>query len=208
MSAASDMADKAKELAPDVRGAAYDTAESGRESTAGALDRAAEMVKDRAEGSSGMPAAAADRAADGNMRPISQDFREARQEARSLGMAVAEITQELRGLLMKEADLAQAEMADSTAAAKRAGMYGGFAAVVGILVLGFLALTLMFALDLVMPLWLAALITAGVLVVIAGIAALMARRQLNDFAVTPRRTLRSMREDMRWASEQIKQNAK
>jgi ElaB/YqjD/DUF883 family membrane-anchored ribosome-binding protein len=65
MSAASDMADKAKELAPDVRGAAYDTAESGRESTAGALDRAAEMVKDRAEGSSGMPAAAADRAADG-----------------------------------------------------------------------------------------------------------------------------------------------
>jgi hypothetical protein len=146
--------------------------------------------------------------ADGNMRPISQDFREARQEARSLGMAVAEITQELRGLLMKEADLAQAEMADSTAAAKRAGMYGGFAAVVGILVLGFLALTLMFALDLMMPLWLAALITAGVLVVIAGIAALMARRQLNDFAVTPRRTLRSMREDMRWASEQIKQNAK
>jgi uncharacterized membrane protein YadS len=139
---------------------------------------------------------------------MSEDFREARQEARSLGMAVADITQELRVLLLKEADLAQAEMADSTSAAKRASMYGGFAAIVGVFVLGFLALTLMFALDLVMPLWLAALITAGVLLIIAGIAALIARSQLKDFTLTPQRTLRSMREDMRWASEQIKQNAK
>jgi hypothetical protein len=142
------------------------------------------------------------------MRPVSEDFRDARDEARSLGMAVAGITQELRVLFMKEADLAQAEMADSTAAVKRASMYGGFAAIVGVLVLGFLALTLMFALDLVIPLWLAALVTAGVLVIVAGIAALMARHQLNDFTVIPRRTLRSMREDTRWASEQIKQNAR
>lgn len=145
---------------------------------------------------------------DGKMPPMREDFREARDEARSLGMAAAEITQELRALLMKEADLAQAELADSTAAARRASMYGGFAAIVGMLVLGFLALTLMFALDIVMPLWLAALITAGVLIIIAGIAALMARRQLNDFTVTPRRTLRSLREDIQWASAQIKQNAR
>jgi len=142
----------------------------------------------------------------GNVRPVSEDFRQARQEARSLGIAVAGIAQELRGLMLREADLAQAEIADSTAAAKRASMFGGFAGIVSIFVLGFLALALMFGFDTFMPLWLAALATAGVLVLIAGIAALMAKRQMKDVTVTPKRTLRSIREDVRWAGEQIKQN--
>jgi uncharacterized membrane protein YqjE len=140
------------------------------------------------------------------MQPIGDDLKRARSEVRSLGAAVGDIAQELRVLLMKEADLAQAEMADSRSAATRASILGGFAAVAAILVLGFLALAMMFAFDTFMPQWLAALATAGVLALIAMLAAWIARRQLHDFTLTPKRAMRSIREDMRWAREQISRN--
>lgn len=148
----------------------------------------------------------AERRAQEEMQPIRDDLRDARSEARSLGAAAGDIAQELRALLMKEADLAKAEMADSQAAAKRAGMFGGVAGIAALLLLGFLSLAMMFAFDIIMPQWLAALATAGVLGVIALLAAWIASRQLKDFTITPKRTMRSIREDMKWARGQISRN--
>lgn len=148
----------------------------------------------------------AERTAEQEMEPLRDDLKRAQSEVRSLGAAVGDIAEELRVLLMKEADLAQAEMADSRSAATRAGMFGGVAAVAGILVLGFLALAMMFAFDIFMPQWLAALATAGVLGLVAMLGAWIARRQLRDFTITPKRTMRSMREDVKWAREQISRN--
>jgi ElaB/YqjD/DUF883 family membrane-anchored ribosome-binding protein len=64
-STAADVADKAEELAPQARERAYEAAESGRESSAGALDRAASGLEDRAARSEGMTGMAAERTAEG-----------------------------------------------------------------------------------------------------------------------------------------------
>lgn len=62
---ASSAIDQAEEMAPRAREAAYNAAESGREGAANVLERAAERVEDRASGKEGMPAMAAERAAEG-----------------------------------------------------------------------------------------------------------------------------------------------
>jgi ElaB/YqjD/DUF883 family membrane-anchored ribosome-binding protein len=64
-----DAADTATEKVAEVTGQAkdraYDAAEAGRESTADALGRGAAALKERATEGEGLPAAVADRAADG-----------------------------------------------------------------------------------------------------------------------------------------------
>ncbi|MEZ4553177.1 MAG: phage holin family protein [Dehalococcoidia bacterium] len=91
-----------------------------------------------------------------------------REEVRAVGSTVAAVTEELFQLAAKERQLAQAEMADSMSAERRASMLGAVAAVLALLVLGFLALSLMYGLDTLMPRWAASLATAGIVTVLAG----------------------------------------
>lgn len=146
------------------------------------------------------------RAAEADDRSIREGLASAGAEARSLGSAVGDIAAELRELVAREQRLAAAEMSDSVSAVKRGAMYGGIGAVLALLVIGFLALSAMYGLDTVMPQWLAALATAGIVAVLAAIVALLAKRALGDFTVVPKRTVESVKEDVRWASEQIKRN--
>ncbi|MGE0227855.1 MAG: phage holin family protein [Dehalococcoidia bacterium] len=129
-----------------------------------------------------------------------------REEVRAAGSAVAAVTDELFQLISKERQLAQAEMADSMSAARRAGMFGAVAAVLALLALGFLALSLMYGLDTFMPQWAAALATAGIVAVLAALVGWMARRALTDFTIVPKRTASSVKEDLRWANAQIRRN--
>ncbi len=57
--------DRAEEVAPRARAAAYNAAESGREGAANVLERAAGTIEDRIGDTSGMPAMASERAAEG-----------------------------------------------------------------------------------------------------------------------------------------------
>ena len=129
-----------------------------------------------------------------------------RAEARSIGSTIGAITEDLLELVSKERQLAQAELADSMSAARRGAMYGAVAAALGLFVLEFLALSLMYGLDTFMPRWLAALVTAGIIAVVAALFAWMAKGALADFTVMPKRTAKSVKEDLRWASAQIKRN--
>lgn len=129
-----------------------------------------------------------------------------REELRSIGSTVGAITEGLFELASKERQLAQAEMADSVSAARRAAMYGAVAGVLGLFLLGFLALSLMYGLDTWMPRWLAALATAGIIAILAAVFGLLAKGALGDFTIVPKRTAKSVKEDLRWASEQMRRN--
>jgi protein-S-isoprenylcysteine O-methyltransferase Ste14 len=129
-----------------------------------------------------------------------------REEMRSIGSTIGAITEGLFELASKERQLAQAEIADSMSAARRSATYGAVAAVLGLFMLGFLALSLMYGLDTVMPQWLAALATAGIIALVAAVVAFMAKRALADFTIMPKRTAQSVKEDLQWASAQIKRN--
>ena len=123
---------------------------------------------------------------------------------RSLGELFAELAQETTTLVRHEVNLAKVEMTEK---ASRAGKHVGFLAAGGaVAYAGLLAILagVIFLLNAVMPLWLAALLVG---LVVAVVGYLLVRRGLDalkreDFA--PRQTMETLKEDQRWAKDQTK----
>ncbi len=116
------------------------------------------------------------------------------------GELVKQLAEETSTLVRQEIELARAEM---TAKAKRAGIglgelgSAGIAALYG---LGALTACVIAALALAMPVWAAALVVAVVYAAVAGVLALVGRRQLEQgLPVTPERTQQTIKEDLEWA---------
>ena len=65
--------------------------------------------------------------------------------------------------------------------------------------LHFLFLAAMFALDTAMPIWVAALITAGIALLLAAILGLLAKSEMKQFSPVPKRFMRTVQEDLKWA---------
>ncbi|QCW51603.1 phage holin family protein [Nocardioides dongxiaopingii] len=123
-------------------------------------------------------------------------------ETRSLGEIVGEVTADLSTLMKQELELAKVELKqEATKAGKGAGMLAG-AGVAGHLVLVFLSLALMFVLDNVMPIELAALITAVVWGVVAAILAVLGRSNLKKANPQLPKTQQTLKEDASWAKTQ------
>lgn len=139
-------------------------------------------------------------------RSLSEEVARGREEIRGMGAAAAEIAGDFSELANLELALVRAEIADNLARLKQAGMFGGIAALFGFWVIGFLGVTMMLALALVWPDWLAALATAGTLLLITGIAGAIAYTRMKAFSPTPRRSLASIREDVAWARGLMKRN--
>lgn len=129
-------------------------------------------------------------------RPASQE------ELRQLpvGELVKQLAEETSLLVREELQLAKAEL---TQQGKRAGIgigeLGG-AGLVGLYALGALTACFIAALALALPVWAAALIVAAVYGAIAGVLALVGRRQLRqNLPPKPTRTERTVKEDIEWA---------
>ena len=121
------------------------------------------------------------------------------------GELVKQLAEETSALVRSELELARAEM---TQKGKRAGIglgeLGG-AGIVALYALGALTACFIAALALAMPVWLAALIVAVVYGIIAGVLALIGRRQLQQsLPPTPERTQRTIKEDVDWVKNQTK----
>lgn len=120
-------------------------------------------------------------------------------ENQSVGDLLGKVTTDLSTLMRQEVELAKVEIKEeATKAGKASGMLAG-AGAVGYLVLVFLALALMFALDAVMPTGWAALITAVVLGVIAGILFVLGKKKLQQVNPKPEQTVETLKEDVQWA---------
>jgi hypothetical protein len=138
---------------------------------------------------------------------LNAQWRRAQDELRAIGDAVAGVTDEVGELFRREADLARTEVSENVALARGGAIFGAVAAVMGLLMLAFLATALMFAIAQALALWAAALITAAVLGVAAFAFGLIARSRLRELRVMPEQTMRSVQEDMRWARERIRQRS-
>jgi hypothetical protein len=115
----------------------------------------------------------------------------------TLGALVHDMTSQLSTLIRDEIRLAQAEM---TQKGKQAGVgigLFGAAGILGLFGFGVLITTIILALDLVMPAWLAALIVAVVLFAAAGIAALKGKRNVSKATpVKPEGAIEGLKEDV------------
>jgi hypothetical protein len=108
-----------------------------------------------------------------------------------------------RTLVKKQVELVKIEMTEAVSVrAKGAGMMAG-AAVMALYALGFLAAAGAVALALVLPAWAANLIVAAVFVAIAGTLALIGRNAIKNAPTTPEQTQETLKEDARWARQQI-----
>ena len=124
------------------------------------------------------------------------------QDTRSVGEIVGDMSRDLSTLVHQEIDLAKTEMKQEVAkAGKGAGMFGG-AGVAALMTLFFLSFALTYLLDDWMPIELAALITAVLWGVIAGVLALRGRKEIQSAELQLPKTQTTLKEDVQWAKAQ------
>jgi membrane protein len=124
--------------------------------------------------------------------------------ARGTGPLLRSIAADIQTLVSKQIELAKQEIGEMVGTrAKAVGVFGA-AAVLGLFVIGFLGMAGAEALDLVLPRWAAMLIMAGVFAALAAIAIVAARSWLRSSASKPELTQESLKEDVRWAKQQLK----
>ncbi|HKJ12256.1 MAG TPA: phage holin family protein [Ornithinimicrobium sp.] len=122
----------------------------------------------------------------------------------STGELMARLSEQTSTLIRDEMRLAQAEM---SAKAKKAGMGLGMFGAGGLFALlgsGAAVATIILALALVLPPWAAALIVTVVLFIIAGIVALLGKKQVEQAKPSPERTMANVKQDV----QTVKENAK
>jgi uncharacterized membrane protein len=124
-------------------------------------------------------------------------------EPRPFGVLVASVVGGFRTLATKHVELAKIEAVDAASVRGRgAGMMAG-AAVVATYAVGFIAAAGAAALALVLPVWAAILIVAMLLLAVAGVLVLIGRRTIRSAPTPGERTRETLKEDTRWAKQQI-----
>jgi uncharacterized membrane protein YqjE len=127
----------------------------------------------------------------------------ANSNGRSIGDVLKEIAASIQDIVRWEVKLAKIELADSARRARASSILLAAGGLIGLFAIGFILLAAMFALELVLPAWLAALII-GVLLCIGAGAALSIGRERFKAIQGPHKTMQTVREDLQWMKEQAK----
>ena len=125
-------------------------------------------------------------------------------ERRPIGQILASVVGGFGILARKHVELAKIEAAEAVSVrGKGAGMMAG-AAVVAMYAIGFLFAAGAAALALVVPVWAAILIVAALMFLVAWVLVMLGRRTIKSASAPVERTQEALKEDMRWAKQQIK----
>ena len=136
---------------------------------------------------------------DGDLDPVK--LREQREA--SLGDLFKELASDTGILVRKEVELAKTEMAGKAKTVAKDGALIAGGAVLGLYASLTLLAALVLALGTVMPLWASALIVGVVLAAAAGVLALIGVKKLKKVDPAPRETIRTLKENKLWLSEQM-----
>ena len=123
----------------------------------------------------------------------------------SFGELIQNIVSNIQGLIRSEFQLAKTEIReDAATAGKAAGvLVAGLA--FGFFGLGFLLLTAVYALNLVLSAWLSALIVGAAVTVLAAILVGAGFGMLKRVNPTPEQTVDTVKEDVAWVRQEVKQ---
>ena len=125
-------------------------------------------------------------------------------ERRPIGQILTSVVGGFGILARKHVELAKIEAAEAVSVrGKGAGMMAG-AAVVAMYAIGFLFAAGAAALALVVPVWAAILIVAVLMFLVAWVLVMLGRRTIKSAPAPAERTQEALKEDMRWAKQQIK----
>jgi MFS family permease len=124
--------------------------------------------------------------------------------ARGTGPLIRSIASDVSLLVTKQIELAKQEIGEMVSTRAKAIAVMGTAAVLGLFVIGFLGLAGAEALAEAVPRWAAMLIVAAVFALLGGMAIVLARSWLRSAATKPELTKTTLKEDVRWAKQQLK----
>jgi uncharacterized membrane protein YqjE len=122
---------------------------------------------------------------------------------RSIGDILKGISHGIQEIVRFEIKLAKIEVQDSASKMKASSVFLASGAILGIFAVGFILLAAMFALAIVLPAWLAALIL-GVLLLIGAAAAMSVGRNRLKAVHAPELTMQTVKEDVEWMKEQAR----
>lgn len=126
------------------------------------------------------------------------------QGDRSLGELLSELMHEMTTLVRQEITLAKNEMSQKAATAgKNVGALavGGAVAYAGLLAI--IAAIVLILVRMGMPAWGAALLVGIIVVAIGGALVSKGLSALKQMDITPQQTVETLKEDSRWAKDQI-----
>lgn len=121
--------------------------------------------------------------------------------------SVAEVLQDIFGnvqeLIRSEFRLAKAETREEVSKVAKFSVMLGAGFVLVVYAVGFLLLTIMYALETTLVPWLAALIVAVGVMMIAMVAVSIGRKRMKQVHM-PEKTIETMKENVQWAKQQIR----
>ena len=126
------------------------------------------------------------------------------REERSLGELLTELTDEIRLLFRQEVALARTEVNSKVSHLSRDAMRIGIGAAIAFVGFQGLVAAGIVALDLIIPLWLSALIVGAVVAVVGYVLIQQAMNDIKRRGVTPTQTIDSLKEDREWLQNQIR----
>jgi hypothetical protein len=124
---------------------------------------------------------------------------------RPTGELLRELSQQTTDLVRQEIDLAKAEIGEKgKQAGMGAGMFGG-AGLFGVGAFAALTTAVIAALQLAMPVWVAALIVTVVYGAVAAVLAQRGKQKVQEVgAPVPEQTKQSVKEDVQWAKTRMR----
>jgi hypothetical protein len=130
---------------------------------------------------------------------------DAQRDDRSLGQLFGDLSRQLGTLVQKEIELAKTEMTTRvTTVGRDAAMLGaGGALAYGAMLIALVAVSLLL-IELGVAPWLAFLLVALVVGVVAALLIQRGRAELQKADLAPRQTIETLKEDAEWAKEQVK----
>jgi len=121
---------------------------------------------------------------------------------------VPEVLQDIVGniqeIIRSEFRLGTAEIKEEAAEAAKPVATVGAGIIFGVYALGFLFLAIVYALSTVVAPWMAALIVTGITALMAAVLVASGRGQLKRVKVVPKRTIATVKENVQWATNQMK----
>lgn len=120
----------------------------------------------------------------------------------SLSELASGVVHNLQNIVRSEVQLAKVELKEEAKVAGKGVAMLAAGALIGFYALGLFLLTAVWALATQVDRWLAALIVAVIVTVIAGILAMVGKKKLDEFSPVPEETVQSVKEDVEWVKQQ------
>jgi hypothetical protein len=127
-----------------------------------------------------------------------------RSGERPISVLIADSLDEVREILRAEVKLAKAELLAKLPGVASAGVLVGIGMVGALLSAVLIICACVLALCLVMPAWLATLVSAASLAILSGVALTIGLNRFRRISPVPARTVASLKENVEWARQLTK----